>query len=271
MNLTKLSQQFKNFTEMVNRFKTDAPKWSQIEREVHHTISEYKRSTDDVRKAVNAMGIYSNADFDSIFFYKLNHKLSVAFVIANRSGELVITVGMIKNTVRFPEAKKITLTYDSYKTAINAFNREVRSLGTDINNKHSILKFENLFLSHFIVGGVSSVDTRFKIEYAQPILEVACAKELKAFDSAHRSYVRASNKSTNTFTEINNKVEAYRKQLKEEAKYDELHKKGVQARVKMEKVRGALRTKLETEYAKDTRFTFSFPFDTVKKAFKKVF
>jgi len=270
MNLDRFKQQFQNFTNAVRTFKTDTTQRNQINREVHHSISEYKRHTDSYRHEVNSMGIYDNNEFQTIFYYTLNYNLKVAFVIANREGELIITVGLIKGNNPTFKTQKVVMTYESFKTAINGFNREVKELGYGgWSKRHSLLKFENMFLSHFLT--VSSADTRFKIEYAKPILEKAIDTEFQAFKKAKRSYITKDNKALKVGVEIRKKVEAYRKELEAEAKTDTLRKSANTARKKYEDAQVTLLDKLKIEYAKDKRFTFSFPFDSVQRAFKELF
>jgi len=270
MNLDRFKQQFKNFTEGVKTFKHDTPRHNDLRREVYHTINTHKRQTENYRNEINSMGIYNDNEFQTIFYYKLNYKLKVAFVIANREGEIIITVGLIKDNNPSFRTQKIVMTYDSFKVAINNFNREVRELGYDgWDKRHGLLKFENMFLSHFLT--VSSADTRFKIEYAKPILEKAIDTEIVAFKKAKRSYITKDNKATRVGVEIRAKVEAYRKELEAEAKTDALRKSANNARSKYEEAKITLQEKIKVEYAKDKRFTFGFPFDTVKRTFKDFF
>jgi len=270
MNLERFKQQFKNFTEGVRTFKHDTPRHNDLHREVYHSIDTHKGYTNDYRNEINSMGIYNDNEFETIFYYKLSYKLKVAFVIANREGELIITVGLIKDNNPSFRTQKIVMTYDSFRTAINNFNREVRELGYGgWDKRHSLLKFENMFLSHFLT--VSSADTRFKIEYAKPILEKAVEDEIVSFKKAKRSYTTKENKATKMGIEIRAKVEAYRKELELEAKTGTLRKSANTARSKYEEARITLQDKLKVEYAKDKRFTFGFPFDTVKRTFKDFF
>ncbi len=270
MDLNRFKQQFKNFTDNVKKFKTDTPRHNTLSREVYHTINQYKRHTESYRNEINSMGIYNDNEFDTIFYYTLNYKLKVAFVIANREGELVITVGLIKNNNPMFKTQKVVMTYESFKGAINGFNKEAYLLKyTTFDKRHSLLKFENMFLSHFLT--VSSADTRFKVEYAKPILDKAIDTEMTAFKKAKRAYNTKENKALKVGIEIRKKVEAYRKELEAEAKTDTLRKSANTARSKYELAIKTLQDKIKVEYAKDKRFTLGFPFHSVKRLFKEVF
>lgn len=270
MNLERFKQQFKNFTEGVRKFKHDTPRNTTLDREVYHTITPYKRKVDEYRDEINSMGIYEDNEFQTIFYYKLNYQLKVAFVIANREGEIIITVGLIKDNNPCFKTQKATLEYDSFKTAINGFNREVRELGyCEWDKRHELLQFENLFLSHFLT--VKSVDTRFKIEYAKSILEESIDTELVAFKKAKQSYSTKEKKALKVIGEIRGKVEIYRKKLEEETNIDTLRRSANTARGNYEAARTTIQDKLKSEYAADKRFTFSFPFQSVKRLFKEFF
>lgn len=269
MDLSRFKQQHKQFQEMINRFKCDTPQHNTINREVYHTLSPYKRAVDEYRNEINAMGVYDDNEFDTIFFYRLSRIVSVAFVIADREGQLIIKVGLITPNTPQPNSETITMTYDNYKVAINGFNREVREMGyKGFKNRYSLIKFKEIFLKHF--NKEKAEATNFKIEYAKPILESSITDEAIALKKAKRAYNTKSNKLIKANQEFREKVRAYEKELKEELKIDKLTKDTQTAQSNLYDKNVEVLNKLKSTYSNDKRFTMSFSFETVRKAFNEL-
>lgn len=269
MSQTRFKDQQKQFVEMINRFKCDTPQHDTIKREVYHTLSPYKRAVDEYRNEINAMGVYNDNEFDSIFFYRLDRTVSVAFVIADREGALIIKVGLITPNTPQPNSETITMTYDNYKAAINGFNREVREMGyKGFKNRYSLIKFKEIFLKHF--NKDKAEQTNFKIEYAKSILEKSITDEAIALKKAKRAYNTKSNKLIKANQEFREKVRAYEKELKKELKIDKLTKDTKKAQSNLHDKNEEVLNKLKETYSNDTRFTMSFSFEAVRKAFREL-
>ena len=270
MNLTKMKQGFENFTDMLNRFDFENRNTMTLRREVFHTITEYKRYTDDYRLLVNDMNIYNDSEFDTIFLYDINPRTSILFVVVERGGNLIIKVALTgTNGTPTCDVDMVTLDFEGFKTSVNGFNREVRSMGYNRQKPYSIKKLKEIFLNHF--SGVDSIDTNFKIEYAKPILDKLVQTELKQYEKDKRSSISKRKKASQMKTEINKKVQEYEKKLLKELEYDKHLKIYQKSEKKMTDSLDALREKLNKEYAKDKRFFNSFSFYSVRKAFKGVF
>jgi len=260
------------FTENLQKFNYKNRKSVSLKKEVYHTISNYKQYVDSYRKDVNALGIYEDNEFNSIFLYNLNDFEKILFVVTKRGNDLLIKCGYVKH-IAGPElyAEVFTLPYDSFKLAINNFNKEVSNMHFDNKKPFSLNKLSNIFIKHFSsVSNIENIET-ISFDSAMEIFSSTLSKELKDFDKLYTKTMNKKNKVFNIEQEVRIKVREYEKKLLDKAKYS-YHKNSCDIlNVKLNKERLTLQDKIKEIYSYKKSFIYSFDFNEVKKKFKSIF